>query len=69
MDRENHTKDMPEHIEKIRAQVARICASEEICQQAMQLIMEIVESSNCVVIIDANDIHDSLDCDGDSCRK
>ena len=64
MDREHYTKDMPGHIEKIRAQVARISASEEICQQAMQLIMEIVESSNSVVIIDANDIRDSLDCDG-----
>ena len=64
MDRDNHFKDIPDHIVTIRAQVARISASEENCQQAMQLIMEIVESSNCVVIIDANDIRDSLDCDG-----
>ena len=57
MDREHYIKDMPKHIEKIRAQVARISASEEICQQAIQLIREILEAAN-------STIRDSLDCDG-----
>ena len=56
MDREHYIKDMPKHIEKIRAQVARISASEEICQQAIQLIREILEAANSTIIIDANDI-------------
>ena len=64
MDREHYIKDMPKHIEKIRAQVARISASEEICQQAIQLIREILEAANSTIIIDANDIRDNLDCDG-----
>ena len=64
MDREHYIKDMPKHIEKIRAQVARISASEEICQQAIQLISEILEAANSTIIIDANDIRDNLDCDG-----
>ena len=65
MDREHYIKDMPKHIEKIRVQVARISASEEICQQAIQLIREILEAANgTIIIIDANDIRDSLDCDG-----
>ena len=55
MDREHYIKDMPKHIEKIRAQVARISASEEICQQAIQLIREILEAANSTIIIDAND--------------
>ena len=56
MDREHYIKDMPKHIEKIRVQVARISASEEICQQAIQLIREILEAANSTIIIDANDI-------------
>ena len=64
MDREHYIKDMPKHIEKIRTQVARISASEEVCQQAIQLIREILEAANSTIIIDANDIRDSLDCDG-----
>lgn len=52
------------HMEKIKAQVARISASKEICQQAIQLIREILEAANSTIIIDANDIRDNLDCDG-----
>lgn len=64
MDREHYIKDMPKHIEKIRAQVARISASEEICQQTMQLIKEILDATNSTINIDAIDIRDILDGDG-----
>ena len=64
MDREHYIKDMPKHIEKIRAQVARISASEEICQQAIQLIREILEAANSTIIIDANDIRECLNEEG-----
>lgn len=53
-----------EHIDKIKTQVARLCESAEDCQQAIQLIKEILEAANSTIIIDANDIRDSLDEEG-----
>lgn len=64
MDREHLNKVTMEHIDKIKTQVARLCESAEDCQQAIQLIKEILEAANSTIIIDANDIRDSLDCDG-----
>ena len=53
-----------EQIDKIKTQVARLCESAEDCQQTMQLIKEILGTANSTIIIDANDIRDSLDAEG-----
>ena len=64
MDGENLNNVTMEHIDKIKTQVARLCESEEDCQQTIQLIKEILEAANSTIIIDANDIRDSLDEEG-----
>lgn len=64
MEGKGQVKDMPAHIRKIRAQVARISASEDVRQHAMRLITEILEASNSVITIDTNDIRDSLGYEG-----
>lgn len=64
MDRENQNNVTMEQIDKIKTQVARLCESAEDCQQAMQLIKEILGAANCTITIDANDIRDSFDAEG-----
>lgn len=53
-----------DQIDKIETQVARLSKSEEVCQQAILLIKEILEAENSTIIIDVNDIRDSLDEEG-----
>lgn len=64
MDREHLNNVTMEHIDKIKMQVARLCESAEDCQQTIQLIKEILKTANTTIIIDANDIRDSLDEEG-----
>lgn len=55
---------IPEQMEKIKAQVARLSKTDDGCQQAMQLIKEILDVKNSTINIDANDIRDIVDGDG-----
>ena len=54
----------PEQMEKIKAQVTRLSVSEDDCQHAMQMITDILESTDNTFTVDANDIRDSLNVDG-----
>lgn len=64
MEKGFHRQETPEQMENIKAQVARLSKTGNGCQQAMQLIMEILEIKNSTINIDANDIRDILDGDG-----